>query len=181
MKNTSTHYGAVSRLLHWLIALMIISLMIVGSYMEGLPDDHAQRGMIYGLHKATGALVLLLVVVRVAWLAFSPAPALPDAIPPRDRKLATAVKHLMYMLMLAVPLSGVLMSNFFGSPINIYGLFELPLLTPENRELAGLFHTIHGISVQILFVCVVLHIAGVIKHRRSGNPEEDVLPRMWGK
>ena len=43
MKNTSTHYGAVSRLLHWLIAFAIIGLMIVGSYMEGLPDDHAQR------------------------------------------------------------------------------------------------------------------------------------------
>ena len=180
MKNTSTHYGALSRALHWLIAIAIFGLMLVGSYMEGLPDDHAQRGAIYGLHKATGAVVLALVVIRVLWLTISPAPKLPDAISAGEQKLAKIVKHLMYMLMLAVPLSGLLMSTYFGSPVSIYGLFELPLFVEKNQEMAGIFHAIHGTSVTLLFGCIVLHIAGVIKHRRSGNPEEDVIPRMWG-
>ncbi|GAA5317461.1 MAG: cytochrome b [Candidatus Pelagadaptatus aseana] len=181
MKNTATAYGTVSRSLHWLIAIAIIGLLAVGTYMEGLPDDAPQRGMLYGLHKATGALTLLLVIIRIGWIAYSPAPALPEAIPARDKKLSKAVKHLMYLLMVVAPLSGLLMSHFFGYPVDMYGLFKLPQVVETNKELAGFFHTVHGISTQLLAVCVILHIAGVIKHRRSGNPEEDVLPRMLGK
>jgi len=118
MKNTADSYGLVSRALHWLMALAIIGLLAVGLWMEGLADDVSYKMTAYMLHKATGFSMLLLVIVRVAWLAFSPAPALPAAVKPLDQRLAKASKHVLYMLMVAMPLSGLLMSNYFGYPVN---------------------------------------------------------------
>lgn len=181
MKNTADRYGLVSRALHWLMALSIISLLIVGLWMEGLEDDVSYKMTVYNLHKATGFLMLLLVVVRVAWLAYSPAPALQEAVKPLDKRLAKAGKHMLYMLMVAVPLSGLLMSNYFGYPVNFYGLFDVPLLVAKNEDFGGAFHQLHGLFAYIMIAVLSLHIAGVIKHRISANPEEDVLPRMLGK
>jgi cytochrome b561 len=178
MKNSHNNYGAVSRTLHWLIALSIIGLMAVGLYMEDMPRDHAQLGTIYNLHKASGSLVLCLVIIRVLWLAYSPAPALPAALSERDMKLAKFVKRMMYTLMFIVPAAGILMSTYAGKVISIYNLFELPLFVEANKDMAKIFHSVHGFTVKVLFVCVILHIAGAIKHRRSDNMDEDVLPRM---
>jgi len=181
MKNTADRYGLVSRALHWLMALAIIGLLAVGLWMEGLADDDSYKMTAYMLHKATGFSMLLLVVVRVAWLAFSPAPVLPAAVKPLDQRLAKASKHVLYMLMVAIPLSGLLMSNYFGYPVNFYGLFEVPLLVTKNEDFGGAFHELHGLFAYILMGVLTLHIAGVIKHRFSANPEENVLPRMLGK
>jgi len=181
MKNTADHYGLVSRTLHWLMALTIIGLLAVGIWMEGLSDDASYKLTVYTLHKSTGFLMLFLVVFRVAWLAYSPAPALPAAVKSLDKRLAKASKHVLYMLMVAVPLSGLLMSNYFGYPVNFYGLFKVPLLVAESEEFGGAFHELHGLFAYILIGVLVLHIAGVIKHRFSTNPEENVLPRMLGK
>jgi cytochrome b561 len=181
MKNSTDRYGRVSRIIHWLMALCIIGLLCLGIWMDEIPEDASYRMDVYMLHKSTGFLMLILVAVRVAWLAYTPAPALPDAISARDKRLTKAAKHVFYMLMMAVPLSGLLMSNYFGHPVDFYTLVKVPLLVEKSKELGGVFHELHEVFAFILIGVLVLHIAGVIKHRRSDNPEEDVFPRMWGK
>ncbi len=181
MKNSKDRYGSVSRIIHWLMALCIMSLLGVGIWMAGLPDDASNKMTVYMLHQSTGFLMLILVVVRVAWLVYTPAPALPDAVSVRDKRLTKTAKHAFYMLMVAVPLSGLLMTNYFGFSVDFYTLFKVPLLVEKSKELGGIFHELHEVFAFTLLGLLVLHVAGVIKHRRSGNPEEDVLPRMLGK
>ncbi len=173
-------YNLLSRILHWLIALMIFALFGVGLYMTGLPDDDPGRGSIYGLHKATGFLLLWLVAFRIVWTALvTQAPPPPEALPDKDVKIQKAVIGILYLLMLVVPLSGFLMSTFAGFPVDFYGLFEVPLIFEKNKTLGGIFHEIHEYSPWVLMGFVLLHMLGAIKHRLADpNGPTDVLKRM---
>lgn len=183
LKNNSNHYGAVSKLLHWLMALLIIALIGVGMYMAELPKDSAAQKayafQFYGMHKAMGVVVLLLLFARLAWLRISPAPALPAAFCHRDKVAAKGVQALLYILMLLVPLSGYLMSNAGGHPISFFGLFELPALVDKNEGLGHFTHEAHHIMGILLIPVILVHMAGVIKHRiKDKGGEGDILKRM---
>ncbi len=173
-------YNPLSRLLHWLIALLIFALFGVGLYMTGLADDDPARGNIYALHKATGFLVLWLVAFRIVWTALiTRAPEPPAELPARDVKIQKAVIGVMYLLIIIVPLSGFLYSTFAGYPVNFYGLFEVPLIFDKNKELAEVFEEIHEVGVWVLMGFVALHMLGAIKHRLADpNGPTDVLKRM---
>ena len=170
-------YDTITRILHWVMAIAFIGLCCVGLYMADLPKEDPMKGTLVGLHKATGTLMLLLAFVRLAW---SPRHkiALPDVIQGWERTLATAVKHLLYLMILLVPLSGFLMSHAAGRTISMFGLFDIPALMEQNRELAGMLHEAHEILAFTLIALIAVHVAGAIQHRLSPNKEEDVLQRM---
>ena len=100
-----THYTATAKLLHWLIALMIFGMLGFGFYMTGL-DLSPTKLELYSWHKWAGVTVFLLVLVRLAWRIGHRPPALPAHMPAIERLAAHAGHHLLYLLMLAIPLSG---------------------------------------------------------------------------
>ncbi|HNB06080.1 MAG TPA: cytochrome b, partial [Thauera aminoaromatica] len=108
-----THYTATAKLLHWLIALMIFGMLGFGFYMTGL-DLSPTKLELYSWHKWAGVTVFLLVLVRLAWRIGHRPPALPAHMPAIERLAAHAGHHLLYLLMLAIPLSGWLMSSAKG-------------------------------------------------------------------
>lgn len=176
---TTEKYGLVARILHWLMAVMIIALFAVGLYMTGLADDDPARRSIYGMHKAMGTLALILAFFRIAWIFISPPPAPPSELAASDVKIQKAVIGILYLLMIMVPLSGFLMSTFSGYPVSFFGLFEFPLLFDKSKDMAGLFHEIHEYIGFVIIAVVVLHILGALKHRlKDKNGPTDVLNRM---
>lgn len=183
LKNSATEYGLLSKTLHWLMAAIILTLIFVGIYMAGLPKETAAEKQyafqFYGLHKSFGVIALALIVLRLVWMRISPAPQLPAAFAPKERVVVKALQGLLYLLMIVVPLSGYLMSNAGGHPINFFGLGELPALIGENKAIGGLSHEVHGIMGWSILVLIVLHMAGVIKHRlKDKGGETDILKRM---
>jgi cytochrome b561 len=172
-------YKISSRILHWLMAVIIISLLAVGIYMTNfLPKDAANRMEIYNLHKSFGVLALILIAVRIINRAVFTAPALPETINRFEQKLAHLVHILLYVLMIVVPVSGYLMSNSFGYPVKLFSI-EMPFLIEQNFELGKIFHEIHEIAPYVLIAILVLHISGAVKHRYfDKNKENDVLGRM---
>jgi len=177
--NDSTRYGALSKSLHWLMALLIIALLAVGWYMTSLPDDAPGRLRIINTHKAIGALVLLLALIRIVWIRMSPAPALPAVFSDKERKLTKALQGLLYLLMILMPVSGYVMSTAAGYPVHFFGLFDLPMLFGKSKALAGAMGEAHEFMAWTLAAIVLLHMAGAIKHRlldRGG--ESDILRRM---
>lgn len=183
MQNSSTEYGVFSRGLHWLMALIIITLLAVGIYMADLPQDtQAQKEyafQFFMMHKSFGVLALLLVVVRLLWLRLSPPPVLPAAFTPAEQMLVNGVKALLYVLMILVPLSGYLMSNAGGYPINFFGLGELPALIGKSKEFGGIAHEAHELLGYTILLLVVVHAAGAVKHRlKDKGGETDILKRM---
>jgi cytochrome b561 len=183
LKNSATEFGLVSKTLHWLMAAIILTLIFVGIYMADLPTETAEQEQyafqFFNLHKSFGVIILALIVLRLVWMRSSPAPALPSAFAPKERVMVKALQGLLYLLMIVIPLSGYLMSNAGGHPINFFGLGELPALIGENKAIGGLAHEVHEIMGWSILVLIVLHMAGAIKHRlKDKGGETDILKRM---
>lgn len=183
LKNSSTEYGLLSKTLHWVMAAMIITLIGVGIYMADLPKDTAEQKQyafqFYGLHKSFGVVVLALIIVRLAWIRISPAPALPAVFNAKEQMVTKLVQAFLYILMILVPLSGYIMSNAGGYPINLFGLGELPALIGKSKEIGGIAHEAHEIMGFAVLALIALHVAGAVKHRlKDKGGESDILKRM---
>ncbi len=171
-------YAREQRILHWVLAILILGLIAVGWWMEGLDRETAPyKFTVYGWHKSLGMIVLLLVLWRISARHRHGAPELPHTIPYLQRMLANMVQGLMYLSMLAVPISGYIMSEAAGYGVSVFG-WKLPQLMEKNTEIAGWAHDIHGIAPYVFLGLIALHIAGALKHRFFDRPEHNVLRRM---
>ena len=173
-----TRYSAVAILLHWLIALAIIALLVMGIVMTGLPDtDLALKFGLYQWHKSVGITVLLLSLLRLLWRLTHRPPPLPGNLRPWER-LAARVTHVgFYVLIIVIPLLGWAMVS--ASPYNIptvlYGEISWPHLPVPKSAFEG-FKAGH---VWLAFGAVgllALHVAAALKHHYI--LKDDVLARM---
>jgi cytochrome b561 len=188
--NTPSRYGAVAMTLHWLIAAALLLNIAIGLYMaEILADSDPTRLPILQFHKSVGLTVLVLSLLRLAWRLVNPALPLPQSMP-RDIRLMAHVSHfLLYVLIIAIPLSGwaLVSSSRSGPPTNYFGLFHWPNLSvlanlprAEKLPLHHDFDLTHIVLAISAIVLVPIHIAGAFYHRGRGD---DVLSRMvpWAK
>ena len=171
-------YGAFAKFLHWGMALIIIGLIVVGTYMVGLDKADPSKMQIMGLHKSFGAIFMQFAILRIIWSRINRAPALPDALANWEKLLSKIITGMLYLLMLAIPFSGYAMTNLFGYPVNLFGLVDLPILFGKDPAMGMLAKQAHGLLVYTLLVALFLHIAGALKHRFLDKPEADVLARM---
>jgi len=177
-------YGAVSRALHWTIALLILIQIGLGWYMnEVLPDHSPAQAQVQAVHISVGLTILLLVLVRIGVRLTHPAPPLPPEMALWERILARGSHVLFYLLMLAMPLTGWALVSLRSPPIQFWGLawphlpgvaavFGSPAPRPVRHELA---HIHVFILIWIVLVNLALHVAGALKHQFDGRP---VLWRM---
>jgi cytochrome b561 len=170
-------YPLSSRVIHWLMALLIIFMLGLGNYMGFIAKDSPNRMEIYSLHKSLGVVALIFIFIRIINLLFKKPPALPTTM----NKIEITLAHLghlsLYLLMIVVPLSGYLMSNSSGYPVHLFAI-EMPILMSANFKFAALFHEVHEISANLLILVLAFHILAVIKHRFFDKAENDVLKRM---
>ena len=176
--NHTHSYGKLAKLLHWGMALMLIPLILIGSYMAGLELADPSRLKLMTLHKSFGVIFMQLAIIRVIWSRVSNPPKLPAILTGWERFLSRAITAALYLLMLTIPFSGFAMTNFYGYPVNFFGLIELPQLFEKNLALAEMAKQAHVAMVYTLMAALFLHIAGALKHRFFDKPEADVLPRM---
>lgn len=169
-----SQYDPVAKSLHWLMAVLIIGLWCVGLTMEELPKGDL-RSRIIGLHKAFGVVVLALVLVRLAWRATHAVPALPAPLPALE-KLAARLGHgVLYALMIALPVDGILMSQSGGRDVDVFG-FVLPRLVEKNEALKEFFGEGHELMAWILAAVLALHVAAALRHHLV--LKDEVLRRM---
>jgi cytochrome b561 len=171
----NTHYTATAKILHWLIALMIFGMLGFGFYMTGL-DLSPTKLELYSWHKWAGVTVFLLVLVRVAWRIGHKPPALPAHMPAIERLAAHAGHHLLYVLMIAIPLSGWLMSSAKGFQTVWFGVLPLPDLLAKDKALGNLLETVHVVLNYTLIAVLLGHVGAALKHHFIDR--DDVLTRM---
>lgn len=173
--DASTHYTRTAKSLHWLMALMIFGLLGLGFYMSDLPLS-PQKLKLYSWHKWAGVTVFLLTLVRLAWRATHQPPLMPWQMS-KLQQIAAHVGHVgLYLLMLAVPLSGWLMSSAKGFQTVWFGVLPIPDLLPKNKELGDLLLSLHQGLNLLLVVLLLTHIAAALKHHFIDR--DDVLIRM---
>lgn len=173
IKNSDTHFGIIAIIFHWLMAILIISLLAVGLYMTDLTIG-IQKLKLYGLHKAFGILVLILAILRIIWRLSNKTPMLRI---PKLELIAARLAHLaLYAFMLAMPLSGWLMTSAAGLPPSFFGLFTLPSLVAPNDELRELFAQAHEWLAYGLITLIIIHTLAALKHHFIDK--DDILRRM---
>jgi cytochrome b561 len=169
-------YSLSMRIIHWLMALLIITLLAVGLWMSGLPNEYPGKYDVYALHKSFGVIALLLIVVRISVRMRSKVPALPKEINKFDTGLSAITIFVLYACMFAMPMSGYLMSTFGGHPVHLFGL-ELPSVVSQNPDMGKFFWNVHGYAGYVLIVFIGLHILGSLKH--IAVEKVNLFKRMW--
>lgn len=175
LKNTEIAYGSVAKSFHWLIFLLVASLLTVGflmTDMENTPD----KFRIYGLHKSFGIVVLALAGLRLGWRLINSVPALPQHMRNIEKLLAHASHWTLYALIIAMPLSGWMMSSASGFPVSVFGLFTLPDLVAPDKVLSGNLRDLHGLLAYAIIVMVSLHALAALLHHFYHK--DNILRRM---
>ena len=178
IRNNAQRWGSVSIGLHWLTALVIIGLSIVGLIMTELPNSPFKM-QVYALHKSFGLTVLALTLLRLAWRFIA---GTPDDLPgSRLQQLAAKAVHgLMYFLLLAMPLSGWLFNSAAGFPLRWFNLVQLPkFFTGYNPALKELAHELHETGFYLLAALLLVHAGAALFHHYVFK--DDTLKRMTGK
>lgn len=160
---SAARYTRTAIALHWLIALLIGGAFPLGLYMADL-ELSPTKLRLFSYHKWIGITVLLLAALRLAWrLTHRPPPFVPGM--PRWQEIAAhATHHLLYLLLVAVPLSGWLMSSALGFPVVWFGVLHLPDLVAKNKELGDVLKDVHETLNYVMLALVAVHVAGALKH-----------------
>lgn len=196
MSISTSRYTKTAVILHWLIALGIFGMFGLGWFMADLPKDVPKQTMFdvfdlgifhwtmaeeisprsfyFNVHKSFGVTILALIFLRVLWRITHKPPAILASYKIWERKLATAAHHLLYSLMVLLPLSGVIMATYSKYGIKWFGIDFIKGL--DNNDLREIFKQVHEILGIVILLIIVLHIAGALKHKFIDK--DDTLKRM---
>lgn len=163
VRNTATFWGAGAQLLHWLMAAGIATSMGLGWVMVNMPAGAAQF-QLYSLHKSLGITLLALAALRLVWRWINTTPPLPDTLPRHERWLARAGHRALYALMLLMPISGYVINSAANFPLNVFGLVQIPNVTPASETLGGLASTLHLAFFWGFVAVLTAHIGGALRH-----------------
>ncbi len=178
LRNTPEAYGFVSRSLHWFLSIGVTIMLCVGVLLHYLSRGTGLRDFFMMLHKSTGLVILVVMVLFCFWRLISKRPSDPEGMPKWQRKFANFVHTLLYITVLAMPFSGWIMSTAAGHPPVFYWTKILPApFIPVNETLAGLASDVHLILAWSIGVLLALHLLGSLYHHYIRR--DIILKRMF--
>jgi cytochrome b561 len=177
LANTARHYGIVAIVLHWLMAVLLVALVVLGLYMVGLPDAgfDTKKITLILYHKEYGIIALGLAVARLAWRVGNVLPALVAHIPDWQKVVARFVHLCFYGLMFALPITGWLMSSAAAIPVYFFGL-RLPDFIAKSDAWLHALIDIHRWLSDALIVLVLVHAGAALTHHFFFR--DDTLKKM---
>jgi cytochrome b561 len=170
-------YTGTAIALHWLIAVLLLGQFVFGLMLEDIPRGTPARGYYVNLHKSSGIVIGLLILLRLGWRLTHRPPPLPAAMPPWQRHAARLSHAVLYLCMLALPLSGYLASNFSRHGVKFFNLVRWAPWGPDDKTLYALFNSIHHLAALLLALFVAVHVLAVAKHMLVDR--DGLLLRMW--
>ncbi|KHE03161.1 cytochrome b [Pantoea stewartii] len=179
LTNSSTRYGLLTIFLHWSMAVVIYAMFALGLWMVGLSYYDSWYHNAPDIHKSIGVLLMLALVIRLVWRVLSPPPEPLRSYSPAVRFAAVFVHWLLYSLLIALLLSGYLISTADGKPVSVFGWFSLPASFSGAGEQADLAGNIHLWLAWSIVVLSVLHGLAALKHHFIDR--DITLKRMLGR
>jgi cytochrome b561 len=162
--NSVTNNGQftlLSRILHWTMAAMILTMLFIGVAMvASLLDYH----LLVSIHRPLGIAILALVIVRYVNRRINPPPPFPASMSSEERFVAKTSEMLMYAMMFAMPLIGWAMLSAERYPIVLYGPLHLPPILPHNAMLYAILRKTHTIVAYLFFLTFIAHFSAVLFH-----------------
>ena len=196
MKQTPSRYTKTAIILHWLIAIFIALMFGLGWFMADLPkeapkqlaydlfdlgvftwqlaEEASPRTFYFNLHKSLGLTVLALIVLRILWRITHTPPAALSSYKAIEKKVATATHHSLYLLMLAVPVTGLIMAINSKYGVKWFGIDVIAGL--DNKPVRDFFECTHELVGIVLLVLIGIHLLGALKHKFIDK--DDTMSRM---
>jgi cytochrome b561 len=175
------HYPATSKLLHWLVAICVLTTAPVAIAMTRVGKGPTQD-ILYSFHKSLGVLILILMILRlINRLAVGALSADPD-IELWQKAVSSIVHTSFYVLLLAMPIVGYIANSAYGAPTPFFRLFDLPPIVGKNEELATQLFAFHRWAGWLLIALVLMHVGAALYHQfiRGDNVLKRMLPRALG-
>ena len=174
IRNTTTRWGSVAQLLHWVIVALIITQFVLG-YKAHWATGIAKLAPVI-THKSWGITILGLAIIRLVWRLMNPSPLLPADLKPWERAAAHVTHYGLYILLFVMPLTGWIASSARNFPVSWFGLVQLPDFVAPNRPLYDTLMGIHYWLSWSLVAIATLHVLAAFKHHFF--LKDDVLRRM---
>ena len=156
-----TQFAFLSRVLHWLMAVLLVTMLFVGvSMVAKLGDYH----WLLALHRPLGILILILAAIRLVTRLLTRAPALPPDMSQLERLVVKMSEYLLYALFIALPLVGWGMLSAGHFQMVMFGSVHLPPILPAKPELYATLRETHTILAYLLFLTFLAHFGAVLFH-----------------
>jgi cytochrome b561 len=155
-------FSLVSRILHWLLAVLVLAMLVIGAVMVSFGGRY---DWLYAVHRPLGIAILVLAAIRLINRLIDTPPPLPATMRRSLRGAARASHVLLYALLIVQPLVGWGLLSAAGYPVVLYGAVELPPLLPKGDALFALLRPAHLVLAIILSVVILLHIGAALMHR----------------
>jgi len=173
--NSADSYRFVTKHFHWIMAVIIIFNFILALILDDFPRG-PMRSFLFGIHKSTGILVVILLIPRLLWRLVNTTPNPLSNIKTLN-KLSKYIHYFFYFILLVVVFSGWMYSSARSGPFEVFGLFTAPALIENNPVVANIAKEIHGISVYIFITVLGVHVVASLLHHYIFKYK--TLKRMW--
>ena len=161
MSTPRVQFPAFSRLLHWTMAVMILTMLGIGLAMvTSLANYH----VLVSIHRPLGIAIFILVVIRFVNRQLTSLPPFPPTMSRRERLAATVTERVMYGLMFVLPLVGWGMLSAARYPIVLYGSLHLPFILPHDPMLYAELRKAHTVLAYLFFLTIFAHVAAILFH-----------------
>jgi cytochrome b561 len=161
MASQPSQFTVLMRVLHWLMAAMVLTMLGIGVAMvASLGDYHC----LVSIHRPLGITILILVVIRFVNRQFSTLPPFPATMSSQERFVARASEILLYTLLFVLPLVGWGMLSAARFPIVLYGPLHLPPILPHSVMLYAFLRKTHTVLAYLLFLAFLAHFGAVLFH-----------------
>ncbi|HWH81964.1 MAG TPA: cytochrome b [Burkholderiaceae bacterium] len=177
MDDVSERYGRVASALHWLIGVLLLAEIAFGFLLDDIaPRGTPARAGVINLHKSTGMVLGVLVLVRLVWWLTHRPPAWPTSMPAWQGRAARLNHGVLYACMLLLPLSGYVGSNFSKYGVKFFG-YTLAPWGPDSPAVYKALNTTHDVLGWVLSVLVALHVLAALKHALIDH--DQLFARIW--
>lgn len=174
-RNTTSEYGTLAKFFHWLIFLLVLCMLLAGYFMSDL-SDKAVRSQVVNVHKIMGVFILFIMLMRMVWALNNIKPLPMFNSPAWQKHIERIVHFLLYALLIAMPITGWIMSSAAGKPPHI-GEWHFGLPIPKSKAIDDLFWNAHSWLAIVIIAVVSLHILAALYHYVV--KKDQVLQRMF--
>ncbi|MGF6884686.1 cytochrome b561 [Nocardia sp. GAS34] len=171
--NGEARFTVVARCLHWIMAVLVITMLFIGVFMVGsISDFH----LLVTIHEPLGLAILVFALIRIVWRLRHTPPPWPPGMTRLDRLVAKYSERLLYVLLVLQPLFGWGLVSASGQPIVLFGSWYLPAIAPANITVFAALLQAHIVAAYVLYLTFATHLAGVLWHTLV--VKDGVLHRM---
>jgi cytochrome b561 len=169
-------YSRTAIFLHWLLVAALAAQISFGWFLGNVPRGTPERTVFVNLHKSTGMVIGLIILLRLYWRLTHRTPPLPASVPGWERQAAKWSHALLYACMVVMPASGYIASNFSKYGVNFFNSMKLAPWGADNSAIYAVFNKAHMVTSWLLVTLIALHVLAALRHLARND---GIFGRIW--